>query len=398
MTLLETDRILACPFCRVRLMIQSDQPLSYSLPLPEGGMNGDDLVFAPYWRFKGAVYALNEDEVTHRIVDMTTRAAPVDALPYTLGMRPQTLKLRLSLTRLGSRSFTMSMDRPQFLKQVRNDGKGQDRGLADRSSLRAAVGEVVNLLYAPYLLREGVLHDPYTGRALSNGVSPESGLRVVEMQAPNGVRFEATLCPDCGWDMEGSADSHVLFCRSCQSSWEAVGRGFHRLEPQCIPSVDPVDVWVPFWRIDLTTTGFDLATYEDFVRLTNVPKVINPSMGSHPFSFWVPAFKIQPKLFLRLSGAFTLAQPSIEAMPLPDISSLYPCTLPAVAGFQSVPVVLGAIAPAKRDLLPKIKRGRFAFRGKQLVWVPFQNRGVECIQSRMEFSIPRDSLRWGRAL
>ncbi len=398
MTLLETDRILACPFCRVRLMIQSDQPLSYTLPLPEGAMNGDDLVFAPYWRFKGAVYALNEDEVNHRIVDATTRAASFEALPFSLGMRPQTLKLSLSIARPPSRAFALSMDRSLFLKQVRSDGRRQERTLSDRFVYRAAVGEVVSLLYAPYLLRGDVLHDPYTGRQLPASEGLEPGPQVVETEPPNGVRFQPTLCPDCGWDMEGRSDSHVLFCRSCQSSWEAVGRGFHRLEAQFIPSCDPVDVWVPFWRIELSTTGLNLATYEDFVRLTNVPKVIDSSMGSRPFSFWIPAFKIQPRLFLRLSGALTLAQPTSEAMPLPEPSSLYPCTLPAVAGFQSVPVVLGAIAPAKRDLLPKIKRGRFAFQGKQLVWAPFQTRGVECIQSRMELSIPRDSLRWGRVL
>lgn len=379
-------------------MIQSDQPLSYTLPLPEGAVNGDDLVFAPYWRFKGVVYAMNEDEVSHRIVDMTSRAATTDVLPFSLGMRPQALKLRLSIARPPSRSLAMGTDHGQFLKLVRHDGKGQKNVFADRFSYRTAVGEVVSLLHAPFLLRDGALHDPYTGRALPAGSGVESGLTVIETEPPNGVRFQPTVCPNCGWDMEGSADSHVLFCRSCQSSWEAVGREFHRLEPQLIPSVEPVDIWLPFWRIELSTTGFDLATYDDFVRLTNVPKVIGSAMGSRPFSFWVPAFKIQPKLFLRLSGVFTLAQPSGEDMPLPEISSLYPCTLPAVAGFQSVPIVLGAIAPAKRDLLPKIKRGRFAFQGKQLIWVPFQNRGVECIQPQMEFSIPRDSLRWGRVL
>lgn len=397
-TLLETDRILVCPFCRVSLMIQSDQPLSYTLPLPEGAMNGGDLVFAPYWRFKGIVYTLNDLEVTHRIVDVTTRAASFESLPYTLGVRPQTLKLKLSIAQPPSRSFAMSLDQKQFLKQLRTGERGQDGSPSSMYSYKAAVGDVVNLLFAPTLLKGGAYHDPYTGRPLSGGPSPEREPELIETEAFNTVRFQPTVCPDCGWDMEGEADSHVLVCRNCQSIWEAVGRGFHRLDPYCVHSAEPADVWVPFWRIEMTTAGFDLANYEDFVRLTNIPKVIRPTMASQPFAFWIPAFKIQPRLFLRLSGALTVAQPSCEALKLPEGYSLYPCTLPAVEGFRSVPVVLGAIAPAKRELLPKIRNGKFAFQGKRLVWVPFKIKGSECIQPQLEFSLPRDSLRWGRTL
>lgn len=379
-------------------MIQSDQPLSYALPLPEGAMNGEHLVFAPYWRFKGVVYAVSEEEVTHRIVDQTTRAAALAALPYTLGMRPQTLKLRMSVARPPSQTFASCLDRKQFLTQLRTGKTEGAGGPGNVVSYQAVVGEVVNLLYAPYLLKGGTLHDPYTGRALSNGSADDPPPAFLEADPPTEVRFQPTLCPDCGWDLEGTADSHVLFCRSCQSIWEAVGRGFHRLDPHFLPPVGAADIWVPFWRIAFGTTGFDLASYEDFVRLTNVPRVVTSAMASQPFFFWVPAFKIQPRLFLRLSGLLTLAQPESAPMELPGIASLYPCTLPAVAGFQSVPVVLGAIAPAKRDLLPRIRSGRFAFQGKRLVWVPFRTRGVECIQPSLEFSMPRESLRWGRSL
>lgn len=397
-TLLETDRILTCPFCRVSLLIQSDQPLSYTLPLPEGAMSGDDLVFAPYWRFKGVMYALNDVEVTHRIMDVTTRAASFDPLPYTLGVRPQALRLKLSIASPPSRLFSLSLDRRRFIKGLKTGGRDLDVNSSSRFSYKAVVGEVVSLLFAPYLLRGEALHDPFTGRSLCDSLEREGEPKVVETEPEDRVRFLPTLCPSCGWDLEGVPDTHVLRCRSCETLWEAVGHGFHRLDPYCAQAKGGADMWLPFWRLETTSTGFDLASYEDFVRLTNIPRVIRPHMASQPFAFWIPAFKIQPRLFLRMSGALTVAQPPCQDFELPDDSSLYPCTLPAVEGFQSVPVVLGAIAPAKRDLLPKINKGKFAFQGKQLVWVPFTMRGSECIQPQMEFSIPRDSLRWGRAL
>ncbi len=361
-------------------------------------MNGEDLVFAPYWRFKGVVYAVSEEQVVHRVVDQTMRASNWSALPYTLGVRPQTLKLRMATAHPPNRVFASCLDRKQFLKQLRAGHGGDADGAVNPISYQSAVGEVISLLHAPYLLRGGTLHDPYSGRALHGDPADDPRTALQEPAGSSEVRFLPTLCPDCGWDLQGTADSHVLFCRSCQSIWEAVGRGFHRMDPQFLPQAGSADTWLPFWCIDFETTGFELATYKDFVRLTNVPRVLAPAMASKPFHFWVPAFKIQPRLFLRLSGLLTLAQPESEPMALPAIGSLYPCTLPAVAGFQSVPVVLGSIAPAKRDLLPRIRNGRFAFQGKRLVWVPFQTKGVECIQPSLGCSIPRESLRWGRSL
>src|SRR3989339_2060059 len=36
-------------------------------------------------------------------------------------------------------------------------------------------------------------------------------------------RFVPTLCPHCGWDMEGQKDSLVLICRNCDSAWPCPG-------------------------------------------------------------------------------------------------------------------------------------------------------------------------------
>ena len=35
------------------------------------------------------------------------------------------------------------------------------------------------------------------------------------------LTFLATLCPRCGWNLEGEKDSVVLTCGNCQTAWEA---------------------------------------------------------------------------------------------------------------------------------------------------------------------------------
>jgi len=41
----------------------------------------------------------------------------------------------------------------------------------------------------------------------------------------------------------------------------------------------------------------------------NLPKAIQPEWENKSLYFWVPAFKLQPKIFLRLSTQFVISQP-----------------------------------------------------------------------------------------
>ncbi len=48
----------------------------------------------PYWRFKGMSFSCRGTEVQTKIVDMSRLAVPVIGMPYSLGVRPQALKLK----------------------------------------------------------------------------------------------------------------------------------------------------------------------------------------------------------------------------------------------------------------------------------------------------------------
>jgi len=63
----ETDRIFACPFCRVRLFIHADGPFRYHLK-PRFEHPGE-LVYAPYWRFRGNAFVLRPVDMRHKILD-----------------------------------------------------------------------------------------------------------------------------------------------------------------------------------------------------------------------------------------------------------------------------------------------------------------------------------------
>jgi DNA-directed RNA polymerase subunit RPC12/RpoP len=88
----ETDRILACPYCRVSLYIAARDYTA--LYWPASPAVAQEIVFMPYWRFKGMSFSCRGREVQTKIADMSRLAVPVIGMPYSLGVRPQALKLK----------------------------------------------------------------------------------------------------------------------------------------------------------------------------------------------------------------------------------------------------------------------------------------------------------------
>jgi hypothetical protein len=89
--------------------------------------------------------------------------------------------------------------------------------------------------------------------------------------------FHPTLCPNCGWDMQGRRDALVLHCKNCESMWQASKQGMTRVNVAHLPGPeDESTVYLPFWRIKADVSGIDLNTYADLVKAANLPKVASP--------------------------------------------------------------------------------------------------------------------------
>jgi hypothetical protein len=123
-----------------------------------------------------------------------------------------------------------------------------------------------------------------------------------------------------------------------------------------------------------------------------------PEMEGKPFSFWIPAFKLNPKLFLRLGQHMTVAQLEVKECSYPKAARPFPCNLASEEALQSIPILLGAITPAKEELFPLLRKVAPSFLGKRLVHIPFKKQGAEYIQTTLGFALPQEALQWGRAL
>ena len=58
-------------------------------------------------------------------------------------------------------------------------------------------------------------------------------------------------------------------------------------------------MYLPFWRIETHADAIELQTFADFLSWTNQPVVIRPEHRQRQLAFIVPAFKVNPSVFLR---------------------------------------------------------------------------------------------------
>ncbi len=140
--------------------------------------------------------------------------------------------------------------------------------------------------------------------------------------------------------------------------------------------------------------GLQLESYADLIKLANLPRAMREECKKREFYFWSPAFHVPPRLFLRLAKQTTVLQPPAEfEESIPKKSSLYPATLPVDEALESVTVTLAGIAVPKKKFFPLLPDLAIRLEESVLIYLPFALEGDEFIQTEMNFSINRNTMR-----
>ncbi|HOV88095.1 MAG TPA: hypothetical protein PLM79_17200 [Syntrophobacteraceae bacterium] len=393
----ETDRILSCGYCRVRLHLSWRGHWRYWLS-PGKDLPADPL-FVPYWRFRGIVFSCVDREIRHRVADSSHLALGLEGLPATLGFRPQALKLRPVTPTVGA-----SFLRPEtsFRSPSTVAGDAEKRSAAGDGKPPAPyevfIGETVSVLYSPVTIRGEKVLDGILGRPLPSVVPSSLESLPFDRFPDELVTFSPMLCPRCGWDLEGEKDSVVLLCRNCRSAWASRGSGLERVDFSVMVEPKEAPLYLPFWQIRARFSGIRLDSYADLVRLANLPKAVQPEWEDRKARLWIPAFKIAPHLFLRLGRALTLFQGEGDPeAPLPS-SGLHPVSLPPEEAAESLVITVAAFGVPKKTLLPKLPEIRAPMEGYSLCYVPFRVTSAECIQPKIGLSLNRNALDLGRKI
>ena len=390
----ETDRLLRCPYCNVKTFLFT--PNYFRLVLPHK-TPGKEIFYAPYLRFKGNVYYSKGMMVGHRVVDITHVGLPLKGIPASLGLRPQTMKMKFVTPDTEGSFLKFSLKANDILARAGNLSSGIG---SKKIFHRAYIGETLSLIYLPLFLEGGRLFDAILNRPLARFSQDQDVFKQSVSRNPRWkLTFLPTLCPQCGWNLEGERDSVVLTCSNCETAWEASNNKFVQVNFLKVPGKGENTVYLPFWKISAAMVeGVKINSFADFIRLTNQPRVVEKEWEGQDMSFWSPAFKIRPKVYLNLSRQFTISQQNFRTEESIPKKNLYPVTLPQTEAAQSMKITLASSALNKKMVLPDLPRIRFAIKNSTLVYLPFTDTGHEMVQQHVRISINKNTLEFGRQL
>jgi len=358
--------------------------------LPHNAPAGKELTWFPYWRFKGMVFSCLPSGIQHRFLDASQQAQPSPLFPFSVGLRSQAMKLRFVTPDTKGRflkptlPFSQVMD--SFLERTNRD-------IAEPILHQSHIGESLSLIYAPFYAGEKIM-DAVLNQPVSRPLDEPLNLGDLP-GGPAGwrIRFLPTLCPDCGWDMQGSRDALALHCTNCESMWQAGKAGLTRLTVGHWqgPQADQT-VYLPFWRIRADVAGITLRSYADVIRVANLPRVAQPGWERTPFHFWSPAFKVRPRSFLRLTHQMTLSQPRDNLVSSVPRGTLHSVNLPVSESAETLKLNLaGFMKPPKRvqDCIAGIE---VKPRSYLLIYIPFEVRHHDLVQTDFNIAVNRNQL------
>lgn len=391
----EDDRILVCPYCKVRQILTASEYLTTYVPPSEQYRKYS--FFVPYWRMKGIEFKLGASQKNFRLLDRTACACSLLPCPHSLGYRPQAVALKFLEPSSEGHFLRPTLPLEKFLGRMQYDQAVPERD-AIHSVLHRFIGEIISLVYWPYFMDGDRLHDGLTGNAIGPSARPDFTGNTTDM-LQDGIQFLSALCPECGWVLEGTTDTQVLFCPQCEVGWRARGRRLVQTTAEFLDMPgDGEFVWLPFWRLTVGSPDIALSSRGDLIRFLNLASVPGSALDNTTAHVWVPAFKIAPPIFLRLAGALTVAQKDASGSGSRHIGTMYPVTLPEQEARESVPLALMAAANARKKVVPRLVGATFEYHSADLAMVPFVERGYELVQPELNVAVHRNALKWGKAI
>lgn len=392
----EREQIIDCPYCRVRhILVFRDHPVCSLGASNENDSEDESTVLVPYWHFKGLAYALNGPAIKHRVLDLSSQAGSFPGLPPSLGLRPQTMPLQFIHPGNTAGFVPVGVSKQRLLQLVgsRLLGLGPSRRNAP---LQSFVGDLVQLVYTPFQINNNRVFDGITGKEIRN-VAAEDFFKGAARFKEDSPIFLPALCPHCGWDLEGDNQSLCQACTHCDRLWVSIRGGLHAMEYAYCGQADKDAVRLPFWQIQVDNPHEALKSRKDMIRLANLPRVATTEDATTPLTFTVPAFKLNPFLFLRLARQTTVY--GFNGTKGRELTAdFFPFTLPLTEAWQAISPLLFDLAHDKDEMRKILIRSGFRMTRCTILFIPFKRQGLELIQEDMGVSIPANAVEFGRRL
>jgi len=387
----ETDRILACQFCRTRVYLATNDHFRFYIP-PAKGIS-EKIYFIPYWRLKGLSYAIMAHDISYKYFDTNFISFDSSLLPFSLGLRPQAMKLKFVGSGDNDGKFIASSQRTKeiLLKNYKTQ---------TGSSQEIFIGETASIIYTPVYCATGRVYDAVLKKPLDLQ-KKDSEIEQALISAPDEkwhVEFLPLLCPECGADLPGEKDALIVFCDNCHSAWNPSNINFIKVKFFAWQEKGENITYLPFWKLKVKVSGIQLETYADLIKVANLPKAPDEVWEQTPFYFCAPAFKLNPALFLRWCRQLTSTPAPKDLTADFQANKIHQVTLPVTEALESSLVTLSSLIADKRHLADVAASLKFSLEDYSLVFHPFKISAGELVHTKLDFSLDLSALTMGAYL
>ncbi len=362
--------------------------LFFRYMLPHRAPADKPLVYVPYWRFKGMIFSSLPRGLAHKFMDASQQALQSAHFPLSLGLRSQAMKLKFVLPETPGRFLKPLIPYSDvtalFMKKT-------NAAISGPIFTQAHIGESVSLIFAPFYVEDRI-YDAVLNQPLASTIDP-GDIETFQGGRPNWkIHFVATLCPACGWDLDGERDSLALTCRNCSSVWYPGKQKLKQTRFAHLPGNFDDRVYLPFWRIRARVEGIPLDSYADLIRAANLPKAVLPEFEEQAFRFWSPAFKVRPRTFLNLIKSTTLMQPGKKASSKLPKGPLHPVSLPVSEALETLKINMAGFIKPPGERLPMLADLRVEPLSYILVYIPFRKGHHDYVNPDLHLSVNRNQL------
>ena len=359
--------------------------------LPHEESENKDLIYFPYWRFKGSMFSyIIPDTINKRFMDISYQALSSDIFPASLGLRPQALKLKFVTPKTPGRFLHPKLTLKQIMEFIK---VRFNNSLKTEPLYQELIGENLSMLYAPFYEKQGKLIDAVLNKPVCQNIAENTGFYELKGGKPDWhIKFISTLCPDCGWDLSGESNALIMVCKNCNTLWQPSEKGTIKLPFRKLQTDKKTDIWLPFWRIKVEFSDIKLENFADLIKIANLPRVAKKDDHKIKFYFWIPGFKLLPQYFLIFSQRVTLSQPNETLENTMPEQNLGTVTFPVTEAVQSLKINLASFMKPAKLLESIINNIQIIPKKYLLVYMPFEDQGHELVHLKYKLAINKNMM------
>ncbi len=401
------DPLLSCSFCRTKLyMVPPSGIFSYFLSPIDRAQDDAHLCHLPYWRFRGFKFRVHEHQASDSsLVDVTIPASDMISNLPPLGVAPQIGTMKLNP--LSPPGLRYLIDPKKALETA---DANIEAVLKSKPIMEGIMAENASIIHAPfeivYIKGKASHLRPLWGAKghirLNKTHKEAVSIFMEPVSKKRRIRFIPLICPKCGGDLPAYPRATALLCRFCNMIWPI---GDASAFPKRFVTVEAPagrdDIFLPFWDFSLYLQNTSLENRYAFYKQLFPYKEFPKEWKKRPVQILVPAFKINPSLFFRLSTRMSRLETNFmlhENKNPGEIPRLHPVNFTLNEAAYSIRIVLFDLFRNKKRVFDQIRKAAIRIKGSRLLLLPFMRKNREYVEFHSGQALPVPAIEFGTRL